>query len=405
MIEGKEKENIIGINNIYKKLIALLYNYLNFLSIKRDDYRENYLSYKYEISPVKDKKFNLQNDEDIIKCNERWMKNLEIDLRYLNGFCEKLNEYFDYCAKNYFITNNNEKEVYLYNERNKIKLLKICQNKDINIRNDFLFLFFNNILILKEDSILRDSVKSERKSDLYLFRNKFKMPKLPNDLSRKININDIIKEYIKINFKESPNIEVDVIYPIKNKIYGYNNRMPQNNINPFPIQINVKIFPFNIQISTYLNKELGYGNYKYILSLRDEYKKKKKYDSILLTKIKTLINERINCILKLIYEDKRKKNLSINNNNAIYFDEENLKEFMKKFIFYIYDYNKIAQMKCALCDNIAKYSYAEKCFLPPFYKLYREDKEQDLPPNYRTLNEQKLFFHEDCFRKMANSSL
>ena len=97
--------------------------------------------------------------------------------------------------------------------------------------------------------------------------------------------------------------------------------------------------------------------------------------------------------------------MSINNNAIILLDEEILKEFLIKFINYVNDYNTITNIKCNLCQKMAKYSYMEKCFLPPFYKLYK-DKEALLSNNKNdNNNKQTLFFHEECFRKIANSFL
>lgn len=411
MIETKEKECLLTLFNINRKLRDSVYNYLNFFSLKTDDFRENYLSYRYNTPSV-----NANNNErNILKINENFLKIFENELRSMNSLFEFLKEYFENYEKNYTITNKHDKELFKYYEINKYKNLKNIQNKEVLQRSDLMNLIFKNMIIIMEDSIIRDSVKSERKLNYFLLRNKYiKLPtRQNNDFERHNSINDNMKEYIKTNFKESKiEFGINIInIPPKNSskfriLSPYNNTQQINPLSLYKIaQINIKLFPFHIIIQFNLNKELVYKNHKYLFNIKDEYNRQSYSELILIRKIKYLIQERIESILNLIYEEKKRKNMSLNNNSIIVFDEETLKEFLKKFINYINDYNKITNLKCNLCQKRAKYSYMEKCFLPPFYKLYKE--KEILPPNNKNENdiEQKLFFHEECFRKMANSFL
>ena len=271
------------------------------------------------------------------------------------------------------------------------------------------------MIIQKEDSIVRDTVKTERKAN-YFARNKIinKFPRQNSENERHYNLNDYFKEYIKNNFKENNKLEikVNILSPSKNnskfKILPQIRVQQINNsiyYNTSQAHINVKSIPFNIILSFNLNKELVYNNHKFSISLKDEYDSPSHSDLILFKKVKCLLYERIKSILNLIYEEKRRKMNNTNNNNIILFDEEILKDFIIRFINYIYDFNIINKTKCYLCQNIVKFSENEKCFLPPFYKAYKEKEALLMNSKNENENEPKLFYHEDCFRKIAGSFL
>jgi hypothetical protein len=261
----------------------------------------------------------------------------------------------------------------------------------------------------KEDLIVRDSVKSDRKAN-YFPRNKInKLQRQNSENERNHDINDYFREFIKNNFKESKiEIKINITSPLNNnsrfKIISPNIIQHKKTLyyNSSLALINIKNFPFNIIISFNLNKELIYNSNKFSLSLKDEYDSPSHSDLLLFKKVKCLLYERIISILNLIYEEKRRK--MNNSNNLILFDEEILKEFLIKFINYIYDFNMINKIECHLCKNIVKFSSSEKCFLPPFYKAYKE-KEAITNSKNENENEPKLFYHEDCFRKIAGSFL
>ena len=424
MFEEEEKSYLINIINYQKKQREKLFSYLNFLSCKRDDYRENYLNYKYNSkSPKENRNFDI-SEEEIKKKNENYMKFIETEYPEMYKFFEKLGQYLEY-HKYYQNQNLNCQEIYKYYEKHKLRYLKIYLNKEITLRSDFLSLTFKNMVNIMEDSIIRESVKADRKMNYYN-RNKIsnKFPRLNNNNERNHgNINDYFKEYIKSYYKES-NIDMTInIIDMQKKnmskfrtssSYPYQRPQQINNSTTQYFRyamIYINIFPFKIHLSFQLNKEIQYNNYKFNLSLKDEYRSQISNELILYKKVKALLYERIISINNLIYEEKRRKNINnninnINTNSNIIFDNEFLKEMLFKFINYINDFYLINKIKCHLCDNIIKYSYAEKCFLPPFYKLYNKEKKIYLQ-NLKNVNEvePKLFYHEDCFKKIANPSI
>lgn len=402
MFEEKEKEYLISLISSQARQRRQLYNYLNFLSCKTDDYRENYLNYKFNYPiPSNEAKIDI-SEEEIVKKNENFLKFIENEMSELFRFLEKLKEYVENWSKIGGIQNPNE--MYDYYKHHKIKTLKNYRNKEIIQRSDLLGILFKNMMNLKEDSMVRESIKTDVR--LNNIRNKYlsKMQKQSSDIERNNDINSYFKEYIQMNYKDSPiKLSLETKNPqIKNispKLLHLVNKRPSSK----PLQINIKIYPINIFIGFYLNKELIYNNYKFVFTLREEYKRPTNNDFILHKKIKILFYERIISILNMIYEEKRRLNI---NNTIIIFDEEYSKEFLKRFIHYINDYYLINKIKCSLCQTTAKYSYVEKCFLPPFYKLYKE--KENLPPGLKSNNndsESKLFFHEECFKKMANPYL
>lgn len=409
MLDTKENDFLFKINLMNKRLRNLVYNYLNFFSLKSEDYRENYLSYRANNSSL-----NVNNNDfegNIIEMNENFLKNFENDLRSMNKLIENLNEFLNYNIKKSLITNKYDKEMFKYNDINKLKYLKNSQNRQTILRSNLVQIIFKYMITARKDSIIRDTIKRER--ILYLSLKNKNNNKFDRQGSEEIvqidNLNDYIKQYIKTNFKES-NIEfsLNVInyqsqHSSKFNIqYSFNNRQQ---INQIPInkyaKINIKIFPLNILIGLNLNKELLLKKNIISFYLKDELNRPLYNELILMKKIKFLLEIRLNSILDLIYEEKKRRNITNNNNSKIFLDEEVLKEFLKRFLYYINDYNKMLYMKCNFCQKIVKYSYIDKCFFPPFYKLY---KEKEINKNDNE-TEQKLFFHEDCFTKMANSFL
>ena len=401
MFEEKEKEYLISLISSQTRQRRQLYNYLNFLSCKTDDYRENYLNYKFNFrTTTNEAKIDI-TEEEIAKKNENYLKFIETEMSELFLFLEKLKEYAENWSKISSGGIQNFNEMYDYYKNHKIKALKNHRNKEIMQRSDLLGILFENMMNLKEDSMVRESIKTDVR--LNNIRNKFlnKMQKQSSDIERSNDMNSYFKEYIQMNYKDSP-MKLSIInLPIKNISSKLLFSLQNKRLSSKFLQINIKIYPINIFIGFYLNKELIYNNYKFILTLKEEYKRPTNNDFIIHKKIKILFYERIISILNMIYEEKRRLNI---NNTIIILDEEYTREFLKRFIHYINDYYLINKIKCSLCQTTAKYSYVEKCFLPPFYKLYKE--KENLPPGLKINNsENKLFFHEECFKKMANPYL
>ena len=416
MIDEKSIKYLYQFNNINKIIKYSIYNYLNFLSLKTKDYRENYLSYKDDLITKNENINNNPDKETINKKNEILLKVIEKNIPLMNSIFEKFNDYYEFNYKNYSFINRNNPEICEFYKNQKLKISKNNQNNEITLKNNLLLLIFKSMINVMEDSIVRESIKNERKN--FFFKNKYiKSPKKNGESERDKSINELIKEYIQNNYKES-NIEVSInIINIPSKNYNkyrissssYSNKPQQNNIslNSYNqnAQINIKLFPFNIFISLFLNKLSIYNNNKITILISHKYKRKSFSDLILFKKIKNMFQDCINLIYNILFEEKRRKNISMMNMNNLNFDEECLLELIKRFINYIYDFNLISKTKCGLCQNIVKYSYSEKTFLPPFYKLYKEKDINLTNPKNNNEIEQKLFYHEDCFRKIANYSL
>ena len=264
MLGTNENDFLFKIILMNKRLRNLVYNYLNFFSLKSEDYRENYLSYRANNSS-----FNANNNDfegNIIEMNENFLKNFENDLRSMNKLIENLNEFLNYNIKKSLITNKYDKEMFKYNDINKLKYLKNSQNRQTILISILVQIIFKYMITARKDSIIRDTIKRER--ILYLSLKNKNNNKFDRQGSEEIvqidNLNDYIKQYIKTNFKES-NIEFSlkvINYQSQhsskfNIQYSFNNRQQ---INQIPInkyaKINIKIFPLNILIGLNLNKEL-----------------------------------------------------------------------------------------------------------------------------------------------------
>ena len=98
----------------------------------------------------------------------------------------------------------------------------------------------------------------------------------------------------------------------------------------------------------------------------------------------TLLKEKINAELSSIFDLLTKKFI-INENNGII--------FVKSFINYIHDLDKIFNIKCYGCKKNSKYSFIEKNFNPPFIK-YNKEKYSNL--NFPNKDRDILFFHPEC---------
>ena len=315
MFEEKEKEYLISLISSQTRQRRQLYNYLNFLSCKTDDYRENYLNYKFNYrTPANEAKIDI-SEEEIVKKNENFLKFIENEMSELFRFLEKLKEYVENWSKINPGGIQSPKEMYDYYKHHKIKALKNYRNKEIMQRSDLLGILFQNMMNLKEDSMVRESIKTDVR--LNNIRNKFlnKMQKQSSDIERSNDIISYFKEYIQKNYKDSPmklslaiiNLQIKNVSP--KLLHSFQNKRPSSKL----LQINIKIYPINIIIGFYLNKELIYNNYKFIFTLKEEYKRQANNDFILHKKIKILFYERIISILNMIYEEKRRLNIKVKN--------------------------------------------------------------------------------------------
>ena len=97
-----------------------------------------------------------------------------------------------------------------------------------------------------------------------------------------------------------------------------------------------------------------------------------------------LLKEKINAELSSIFDLLTKKFIIKENNGII---------FVKSFINYIHDLDKIFNIKCYGCKKNSKYSFIEKNFNPPFIK-YNKEKYSNL--NFPNKDRDILFFHPEC---------
>ena len=168
MLDEKDNRYIGEIYNINKRLKSFLFSYLNFLSSKTKDYKENYLSYKYNTS-FKENTNNNQDKDNIAKRNEYYLNKIENEFPLMNKLFESLNIYIESYNKKYPVTNGNMQELAMINNIIKLKYLKNNQNNDITVKNNFLYLIFKNMINIMEDSIVRESLKSERRNIYFLY--------------------------------------------------------------------------------------------------------------------------------------------------------------------------------------------------------------------------------------------
>ena len=134
-------------------------------------------------------------------------------------------------------------------------------------------------------------------------------------------------------------------------------------------------------------------NIKILEIKKDFIKKEQLKDNYLLIKFKRLIENRIKSIIKIIFKESENDKTKIVILNKII-----LIEFCKRFIYYIHDYNDLFKKKCAICQKICKYSFTEKCFYPPYIKIYKERNIFNYINN--NVDNANLFYHEECIRKI-----
>ena len=224
-------------------------------------------------------------------------------------------------------------------------------------------------------------------------------------------INEWIKEFIINNYK-------DKIYEkqIKENEKCLRNIDFNCKIDPNKVfaHININILKFHIYIKfplKFFNKSIFYNKIKVNLNFKYDNEdnpesphtiksgkffekndiKIKKY--ILIEKIKKLMNDKVYQINKTLFKEESMNILKSDNSGTISLDH--LIEFCKRFIYYIHDYSQLFTSKCGVCEKVVKFFVKEKSFLPPYYKIYRERNNKDNEDNL------KLFYHEECYRKIA----
>ena len=338
-------------------------------------------------------KQNLNNHEINKQIEELWKKSkkcLGIINTIINIIIDKhytIN--VDY-LKNLFITRKYFNRLYQSNN-----LYSLLYKKLINDTSDYFF---------------RPLIKSELNNAEFQIRIRNMNYCIQNNLESK-PINEWINEFIINNYKDKIyekqikenekclrniyfNCETD---SCKDYAYININVLNFHIFIKFPLKFfNISIFYSKIKVNLnfkYDNEDIPetpYTNKTRKLFEKNDIKEKR---YILIEKIKKLMNDRVYQINKAIFEEEKSNILKSDISGEISLNH--LIEFCKRFIYYIHEYSQLFTTKCGVCEKVVKYSIKEKSFLPPYYKIYRERNNKNNEDNL------KLFYHEECFRKIA----
>ena len=382
MIDINEKYYLSKFNDNIKHIRDYVYCIINLLSMKNKEYKENYHFYKSNLIPIKENNNTQINTIEINTKFENLSENIinEVELMYsyLNDFAQLNNSVRTF--NNNRIGNINE-AININKMRNKIYALHL---RIIN-RNDLVNLIIKN-MIKKENKMISNMIMNERYKMNYHQTIKKSISNISAHIEEWLNKNNNNKIKIQLSQKELYNKTfqhiIKFIFPIFTiKIYLPLIGEDSKDLNNYKYKIS--IFSDNMEYDDEFNY---YNSYKY-----------KSSNLFLYQKIKVLFTNRINSLLKIINEEKRRKIKHINNN-------EFLNEVLPRFMDYVKDYDNLFKIKCDICTYNLKYSITDKCFYPPYYKLYLSEdiissklKRKEKIPN--------LFIHEECFRKIGLPSL
>ena len=289
----------------------------------------------------------------------------------LNNHLKEFNKYFENNSALFSLNRYNNNLNNLYNDLKNLHTKNIFFKSRIQ-NSELIYLIFKHMVAINECSIVEDLLRSDLKSS-YALKVKNRYPIQNNH----INIKEEIKNYITNILK--CNIE-----------FNYDSKG----------NITIRYFPFIIIIANSPLKDNLYSLKRQLtIIINFMNQKKENQDLILLDKIKTLFENRIEFILNLFFDEKK-----VNPQKAIVFSPQNILDFIKFFLNYIYNYNNLMKKKCAICNKISKYSFIEKCFFPPYYKLFKIYKiPNDI--NFEFNEKENLFYHEDCFKRISDPSV
>lgn len=367
MIDENEKKMLISITNILNKLKKILFSYLNLLSPNSEKIKSSSFFNKNKSPNKKESNEEVPNDEIINSKVKNYFEEFKTQVYCLNLYLEEFKKHYDASSLEFKNYKHIKELSNIYNEQKNL-FSKFESFKEKSQKNELVYLIFNCIANLGEKAIVQDSLKLENKAG-YLLRSKNnqEINNIQNNLSIKVAVNNYIKKILNAN------IEFNI------DIKGY---------------MNIKYFPFIITIYfPQKNNSIFFKN-KAILNIYFSHQKKETKDSILIGKIKTLFENRIPLIIKI----------TLGEHKMNYFNHQNITEFMMHFLNYLNNYNDIMKTKCALCNQISKYSFSEKNFFPPYYKLFKTNK-SILDNNIKNKEKENLFYHEECFKKISNPSL
>ena len=396
------KKILINMAQFHKNLNYYSYNFLNLFSINQDNYKENYMDYKFHFKPI----VMLGNNQ----LQER--KNSFPSSKNNNtkeNYSERAKYYFNNIYKFICCMTSELSKLNLIINKPSIILENVSHNKDQESSNwgsraiskvNLISLLFYNMIIYNEDDILREYLKNKVKMvPRYYF-----LSLLPN--TNKKNSNQSIKHISKL-----PQVVEDEIKKVLKKNFTKINSF-YFHIDKDKINLNIEYFPFKVmlEIPNILKDVTDFKKYKvYVFGLYENqnncYKDTSSY--ILFEKIRSLFEIKLKFIHLNIYKKYARDN-SVNKGEFI------LLFTLIGFIKYIYDYDEIFNTKCIICNKCIKYSLTEKCFFPPYYKILDYEKEKNQLMSKQKINNNNNicekynnyhFVHEECVMRLAVPAL
>ena len=366
-MDESEKKYFSLITNNMNRLIESVYSYLNFISSDSEK-----MEYSFSLSRSKSfisiESNDNETEQEIQRLAHSFFITLQGEMKYLNDEMEEFGKYYDKNTNNNLSYRNINEIITLYNNYEKMTMKNILF-KEKTQKNELIYLIFKQIVNMCQFSIVGETLKSEIKNN-YIIRKK------NNNKPGNGNLQSFIKTKIDDYIRNVLKNHIEFNYDIKGII-------------------TIKYLPFLIYIvlpmkDNYLSLSL---KHKISISINFINGKKEVQSLLLIEKLKILIDNRISAIFNLISDEKK-----VTIQKSITLSEQNLLDFLMNLLNYLNNFNNIFTRKCASCGHISKYSYIEKCFFPPYYKLYKTNK-------FGINENENLFYHEDCFRKISNPSL
>ena len=370
-MDENEKKMITPIINNLNKLMELLLSYLNFFSSNSDKIKYSKYFNRHKALLLSNINTDTLTTEQINEKINTYYNDFNNEMFLLNNHLKEFNKYFENNSALFSLNRYNNNLNNLYNDLKNLHMKNIFFKSRIQ-NSELIYLIFKHMVAINECSIVEDLLRSDLKSS-YALKVKNRYPIQNNH----INIKEEIKNYITNILK--CNIE-----------FNYDSKG----------NITIRYFPFIIIIANSPLKDNLYSLKRQLtIIINFMNQKKENQDLILLDKIKTLFENRIEFILNLFFDEKK-----VNPQKAIVFSPQNILDFIKFFLNYIYNYNNLMKKKCAICNKISKYSFVEKCFFPPYYKLFKIYKiPNDI--NFEFNEKENLFYHEDCFKRISDPSV
>ena len=366
-MDENEKKYFSHITNYIIRLMDSLHSYLNFFS-QESEKKEYSFNFNKNKSLISIESIDNESEEQIKKKTQNFFIEFQKVMSFLNAQLEEFGKYYE---KNISYNHNNrniDELITLYHNYEKMTMKNILFKEKMQ-KNELVFLIFKQIVNICQFSIVGETIKSEIKNS-YIIRKK--------------------------NNKQEKNGTSNIQAYIKTKIDNYIKNYLKNGIE-FNYDhkgfISIKYLPLLIIIGLPIKDNIMSLKHKITININFINGKKEHQYFILIEKLKILIDNRISSMLSLIFDEKK-----ITNQKIVTFSENTLVDFIINLLNYLYNFNNIFITKCALCNHISKYSYIEKCFFPPYYKLFKLNK-------FGINENENLFFHEDCFKRMSNPSL